>query len=271
VLRLWHYWSQLAAIDCDLRMTNDKLLQVAMAMGHFSLSASHLVAKEQPEVLYGLVNSCINTRAQGFEQVILNQHLCQVHSFSVVVHHVVLEDDVSRELLRANASSNGKVIFSQFNILVGLHEIHYGLSDALKYILAFVLSIYIETIIELLRCINVKLELLRAFTKDNLMHHLVIQVIIPILKVVISVEQVITPSRLIVNNKNALVKYTIFLQHVFRIATLPRDKVFEVPVCYWWGNNFGNVISSLLIHDVIANKEMWLGQWVVNDISQPSL
>jgi len=103
------------------------------------------------------------------------------------------------------------------------------------------------------------------------MHCLVIQVIIPILKVVISVEQVITLSRLIVNDKNALVKDTIFLQHVFRIGTLPRDQVFEVPVLYWWGNNFGNIISSLLGHDVIANKEMWLGQWVVNDISWPSL
>jgi len=54
-------------------MANDKLLQVAMAAGHFNLSASHLVAIEQPEVLYGLVNSCINRRPQGFKQVILNQ------------------------------------------------------------------------------------------------------------------------------------------------------------------------------------------------------
>jgi hypothetical protein len=77
-----------------------------MAVGHFNPSAPHLVAIEQPEVLYGLVNSCINTRAQGFKQVILNQQLCQVRGFSVVVHHLVLEDDVSRELLRSNASSN---------------------------------------------------------------------------------------------------------------------------------------------------------------------
>jgi len=81
----------------------------------------------------------------------------------------------------------------------------------------------------------------------------------------------ITPSRLIVNDKNVLVRDIIFYQHFFRIATLPRDKVFEVPVSYWWGNNFCNVVSSLLRHDVIANKEMWLGQRVVDDISLPSL
>jgi len=94
-----------------------------MATGHFSPSASCLVAKEQPEVLCGLVNSCIYTRAQGFKQVILNKQLCQVCSFSVVGHHIILDNDMSRELLRADASSNGKVIFSQFNVLVGLHGI----------------------------------------------------------------------------------------------------------------------------------------------------
>jgi len=73
------------------------------------------------------------------------------------------------------------------------------------------------------------------------------------------------------NDKNALVKDTIFLQHIFRIATLPRDQVFEVPVSYWCGGNFSNVISSLLRDDVIANKEMWLGQQVVVTISWPSL
>jgi len=109
--------------DYDLRVTDDKLLQVILAAGHFNPSASHLVAIEQPEVLYGLVNSCIDTRAQGFKQVILNQQLCQVRGFSVVVHHLVLDNDMSRELLRTNASSNGKVIFSQFNVIVGLHDI----------------------------------------------------------------------------------------------------------------------------------------------------
>jgi len=123
------------AMDYDLQMTNYKLLQVAVAVQHFNPSASYLVAKEQPEILYGLVNSCINTRVQGFKQVILNQQLCQVCGFSVVVHHVVLDNDMGRELLRANASSNGKVIFFQFNVILSLHDIHYGLSDALKYIL----------------------------------------------------------------------------------------------------------------------------------------
>jgi len=56
------------------------------------------------------------------------------------------------------------------------------------------------------------------------------QVIIPILKAVISIKQVITSSRLIMNYKYALVEDTVFLQHIFRIATLLKDKVFEVPV-----------------------------------------
>jgi len=52
------------AIFNHLQVTDDKLLQVAMAARLFNPSASYLVAIEQPEVLYGLVNSCINTRLQ---------------------------------------------------------------------------------------------------------------------------------------------------------------------------------------------------------------
>jgi len=112
----WRNWRQLVAFVNHLQVTNDKLLQVAMAVGLFDPGASYLVAITQPEVLDRLVGSCINTRLQEFGQVIINERVCQVHGFSVVDHHVVLEDNVSRELLRASASTVSKCCESRLRV-----------------------------------------------------------------------------------------------------------------------------------------------------------